>query len=254
MNTETLKNLGLTNKEIVIYLQLVQHGTQAVQDIAKATGINRSSTYRHVEALVNKDLVEWVIHRKRKLAQARDPNSLTSYLDRKKRTLDSIEQQLPTLITQLSQSLPQPILKTQVRYYENQEGAQQIIWNTLKADKMIRSYTPLVRRLFVDRKFEEEFEREWARRGLKDKLITNENRMDYIRNELVPEYRKDLQIRIIPNKKFKVTTDTAIYNNILSVISFEKDNIVGVEIENERIAEDQKALFDIVWETAKSLS
>lgn len=246
-----LKKIGLTPEEIEIYLYLNKVGVQTVKQISKETSINRTTTYRYLELLKEKNLIEWIIGSRGKSVRTTPSESLELLLTEKKVELDKVEQLLPPLLKQLRQDHPIESLATQVRYYEKEKGIRQMIWNSLDTNETLRSYTPLGRREVIDPKFEDEFELEWAKRKLTDRVITNETRIRYIQEELVPSYNRTLSIRIIPAQKFYITNDIAIYNNILTIASLEKSNLVGVEIENEEIAKTQKSIFDIVWEVAK---
>lgn len=253
MNLSILDKLGLTDKEKHIYLSLIQSNVQTIKHISDLTSINRSTVYRHLESLEKKGLIEWVIDERGKKAKASSLSSLTVLLNDKKSQLHEVEETLPQFISQLK--LIKPIMKfaTQVRYYHGEQGMKQMIWNTLTTKGIAHSYAALKRREFVDPDFEDKFEEEWVQRGLRDKTITNEDRRDYIQQKLVPSYRKTIDIRIIPAKKFYISNDITIYNDTMAIISLEKNNLVGVEIENAEIVKTQQSLFQIVWATASPL-
>ncbi len=253
IDINTLKNLGLSKREIQVYLHLLKSGVQSIKQISQATGINRTTVYRYTEPLVSKGLAEWIIGDQGKKVQAASPENLKLYLENKKSKFENLEKRIPQTISILKKLKPQNIVQTHVKYFEEEKGIRQMIWNTLETRKILRSYTPFGRRNVINTKWEDKFEHEWKRRKLKDKIITNETNLDYIKKHLVPSYKKTLDIRIISSKKYYITTDIAIYNDVISIISFEKDNLVGVEIENKEMAKTQKSIFDIVWEVAKPL-
>lgn len=57
MNTEILKEIGLTENEIIIYLYLLKSDSKTAYEIAKQTGIYRVHVYDKLEQLMNKGLV-----------------------------------------------------------------------------------------------------------------------------------------------------------------------------------------------------
>jgi len=61
-----------------------------------------------------------------------------------------------------------------------------------------------------------------------------------------------LDIHIIPKKKYYITNDILIYNDVFAIMSLEKGNLLGVEIENEEIAKTQRSIFDLVWSIGSS--
>jgi sugar-specific transcriptional regulator TrmB len=253
MDKSLLSALGLNEKEIDIYLFLINERVQSVKQIADSTRINRTTTYRYLESLREKGLVHWIIAERGLKVEVTQSEALQLLLDAKKKELEKISSQLPNYIRQLDLQKPVEKLDTQIRYYKGQKGIQQLFWDSLQAKETTRSYAPLRRRDFINPEFENQLEEEWANRGLKDKVITNENRMNYIKSNLLPIYKETLNVRIIPSKKFYITNDIIVYNNILAIASFEKNNLVGVEIENAEIAKTQKSIFDLVWNIAKPI-
>lgn len=255
MNTVNQKNifkqLELTQKEIKIYKYLLsQTDSKTIKETADKTGINRTTVYRYLDSLAKKGLIDWIIAPKGKKVKSTPPSNLHKLLDKKKSEVKVLEETLPELISKLNNIQKRSSLKSQVRYFTKKSGYKQMIWNTLKTEGIMRSYTNFKRRLFVDKKFEEKFELEWSRRNLRDKVITHNKRKTYIKKELVKSYRTTLQIRLIDSEKFDLDTDISIYNNTVSIASLKKDNISGVEIENKQIADAQRIIFDIVWENA----
>jgi len=57
MIQETLKHLGLTEKEIQIYLAILQHGHIGATQVAKRTQINRTTVYSVLRELIEKKLI-----------------------------------------------------------------------------------------------------------------------------------------------------------------------------------------------------
>jgi len=253
MNEEILQKLDLDRNEIKTFLSLHKHGVQTVKQISCLTLINRTTAYRILESLEEKGLVEWIVDSRGRKVKASSPNSLKALLGKQKRKVVELESELPKMIEQLALTVPSDKLTTEIRYYKGEQGIRQMIWNTLHTKETTRSYAALKRREFIDPKFEDKFEEEWVRRNLSDKVIMNDDRTDYIEKRMVPTYKNTLEFKNIPKEKFYLTNDIIIYNNIVAIMSFEKENLVGVEIENAEIAKTQKSLFDIVWEVAKPI-
>ena len=54
MNLSSLKSLDLTDREIAIYLALLELGPASIRDLAAKSDINRGSTYETLKILVKK--------------------------------------------------------------------------------------------------------------------------------------------------------------------------------------------------------
>ncbi len=204
MDKIILYKLGLTKQEVDIYLSLLSGEIKTIKEISKRTRINRTTAYRYIESLEAKGLIKWVVGTRGKLVQIAPLESLNLLFNSKKRNLDEVASNLPQLVKNLKAIQPIKRYESQVRYYKGSDGLQQMIWNNLSINpkETSRSYTVFRRRDFIDPKFEDEFETEWTRRGLKDRVITNEDRYEYINKSLVQSYRNNtLDIHIIPKKK-----------------------------------------------------
>lgn len=254
MDKQLFYQLGLTKEEVTLYLHIAKHSVQTIQQIARQTGINRTTVYRYLSSLEEKGLIEWVIGERGRLVKSVPAENLKLYLLNKKTQLESIERGLPALLASIQTIRPSEKLETSVKYFTGERGIKQMIWNTLKTQEATRSYAPLNRREFISRKFEDEFEIEWAKRGLKDMVITSKDRISYIKEKLVPIYKKTLAIRLLPADKFTISSDVIIYNHTFAVMSLGKGNLVGVEIDNAEITNTQKIIFDLLWHTAEILS
>ena len=70
MNIEPLRQLGLTENEIKIYLDLLRSGTSTAYDIGKRTSIYRVHVYDKLEQLMDKGLVTHIYQGAKKYFQA----------------------------------------------------------------------------------------------------------------------------------------------------------------------------------------
>ena len=52
MDTSALKNLGLTNREIEVYIKLVEKGESSAADLAKNSTISRTHVYEALKTLI----------------------------------------------------------------------------------------------------------------------------------------------------------------------------------------------------------
>nr|MCK4929974.1 winged helix-turn-helix transcriptional regulator [Nanoarchaeota archaeon] len=85
-----LKELGLTDNEIKIYLALLQHGTLNPTKLAEKTGLHRSYVYDTLERLLERGIVNTVLVNNKKNYQAVDPKVLREIFELKLRHLDNI--------------------------------------------------------------------------------------------------------------------------------------------------------------------
>ena len=109
MKEEALQSLGLTEKEIQIYLACLKLGSSLVQDIALSAKQNRTSTYDLLSSLEKKGFVSFTISSGKKHYQAINPKNLINLFKEKEKL---IEESLPELELLLSAVASETLAKT----------------------------------------------------------------------------------------------------------------------------------------------
>src|SRR2546425_2741433 len=91
--TEALRQIGLSRYEAVVFINLARAGAATAGDIARLSGVNRVQTYRALESLEGRGLVEVTLDRPKRYA-ARALNEVFDMMEEEKRSelesLDSI--------------------------------------------------------------------------------------------------------------------------------------------------------------------
>lgn len=104
MNIEALREIGLTESEIKVYLALFRLGQTTAGKIVDEARVTRSKIYDILERLKNKGLVGYVIKESTKYFSATSPNNILRYLNEKEEKIreekDSIKMILPELLNQ----------------------------------------------------------------------------------------------------------------------------------------------------------
>jgi len=72
----SLTELGLNEKEINVYLACLELGTASVAEIAKKSGVKRTSIYNFLEDLKNKGLISEIKKNRKTLLLPEDPHAL----------------------------------------------------------------------------------------------------------------------------------------------------------------------------------
>ena len=93
---EELKQLGLNDNEIKVYVTMLKIGLSTASTISEKTGLYRPYVYDTLEKLIDKGLVSYVIKDNKKHFQADHPKKLIENLKEKEENIKKI---LPTLIS-----------------------------------------------------------------------------------------------------------------------------------------------------------
>ena len=94
MYEEQLKELGLTDNEVKIYLLLLKQGLLNPTEISQKLGLHRGYVYDALERMQEKEVVNSVLKNNKKHFQATSPETLIEFL---KLRLENFEKIVPDL-------------------------------------------------------------------------------------------------------------------------------------------------------------
>src|SRR6185295_7053622 len=110
-----LKNFGLSEKEIAVYLALIELGPSSVREISAKSKVNRGTSYDILKSLIAQGVVSYYNKESKQYFMAEDPEKLLSAIDQKKEDLDevreNINQNLPLLKTLFGKQGGKPVVK-----------------------------------------------------------------------------------------------------------------------------------------------
>lgn len=234
----SLKQTGLNNSEIAVYLYLLENGLTTPPCIAKGAGISRTNVYNIVQTLKDRGFTNEQIKNKKTAYAANDPQFLLVDLDKKRQ---AIEQILPDLqarfITQAN--------KPKIIFYEEWAEVKQIFTQSLQAEKItaIGSAVELQR---IDPKFFDVYQKEVAKRKIEFKdILTNTS------HQIIPHI-KQLQgtfysAKTMPAKYKDIPTNILMWNNNIALLTL-REPVFGTILSNEFLAHTFETLTDIIWE------
>lgn len=94
METELFRELGFTDREIKVYLALLDLGSTTVGPITSKTKLQAAKVYETLDKLKEKGLVSFIVVSKTKYFQASDPQEILHLLDERKRRFKEILEEL----------------------------------------------------------------------------------------------------------------------------------------------------------------
>lgn len=259
MSHKTLIEFGLTEKEAKIYVALLELEVAKISELAKKTGINRSSAYVILEELKKKELVSVSVGEggiQKYIATS--PDILLAQADDKAKKQKNIKEKIEKILPELKALHKETRNKPRVFLYTQNEAVQQA-YDKLFDEQLERGMKTF--RVFEDlsnvNKFlPENFIREDSKKvGAKMFVISPNNKEA---NEVVDGYKKfgsKDEFVLIPESRFSKTSSQvrsfSIYEDKIEF--FSKDSFL-IAIENRDIANLLKNLYDLAWEESKRLS
>ncbi len=228
-----LKEIGLSDKEIKVYLAGLEMDHFTVGSIAKMTSLKRPNCYVIVETLISKGLVSEVPRFKKKRYKAELPSSFANSLKMKAEMIEELSSKIKTSRDK--------IISSKVRFFSGKMGLEHIYKDILdKRPKLVEScYDP--------DKLEQIMGYKWASVWGKARRKNSINVLNILPHGRAskPDYgvsRKDRrEVYELPlgiNPKIAITT----YGNTVGFICDSKD-IMSFLIESKEFADTIKEIF-----------
>lgn len=241
-----LSQLGLSDKEIAVYSALLGLGRSSVLDTSKMAEVERTTTYRILETLHQRGLVETVKEGKRIKWVAKDPKSLLDLVDETRKTVRALLPELSSL-------------------YEKQEGKPKLIF--LEGENVIRkafreailkgkeggtilAFSPesALYPLFSGKGWPEIVQLRVKKKILSRILIPSVSQ--------APGYRvgidkKNLrEIKLVERKLYPFKATVSVFDRMVMLITTRKKSL-AVMIEDEEIADTMRMIFELAWRATK---
>ncbi|MDD3647016.1 MAG: helix-turn-helix domain-containing protein [Candidatus Dojkabacteria bacterium] len=245
-----LKQLGLDEKEIEIYLETLKSPSLSTTQLSRKTKIPKTSIYRYVESLIRKGILEKVVGVRGMLIKAKNPGNLEMILTGKIDNLKKVEHVFPEMLGYLNSIQANKRSKTEVLYFEGRSGIKQLLWNTLRAEgkEPVVGYGCRTWNDYVGRTFAEKLRFEYIRRGIHNKEIQNSPLSSKSFTDVKQYIDTNYRMHTIPKSKMEINYNTIIYDKFFSFYSMHEDEIFGIEIKNTEIARSQRQIFELIWE------
>lgn len=237
--SDNLQQFGLNQKQAQVYLGLLELGTATVIEVAKKTGIKRTTVYDVLVELEKKGLIAQSKKGKRRIFLAQEPERLEKILEEKKSKLQEL---LPALKSLINTAGTKPV----IRYFEGIEGIKEVYRDTLKYQGELVAFVTenIIAKLGQDFAYEYKEKRKKA-------LITV--RVIGPDSPEIVEYKKtdqhDLkETRLVPKDQFPFSIEMNLYGNKVAFMSFNEQ--LGLIVESNEIANNVKFLFELAWKGA----
>lgn len=247
MDLTILKKLDLSDKEIKIYLKLLEQGALSVRVLSEATGLNRGTAYDILKQLQELGLVSFYHKDTKQKFIAEDPEKLLKLLQSREENLKEAKIKIREIIPELKSLKEKEGDRPITKFYEGKTGVRSIledVLDTMEAenDKEYFVYSSTKASEAINKAYPE-FTKERIKRKISVKVIS---------------LAKGGTMHGLDERRWLKTSEDAatfiiIYGGKSAYISRDiSGNPVGVMIENGMIFETQKILFFQLWERIKN--
>lgn len=234
-----LKELGLTDNEVRIYLLLLRQGAISPSEISEKLGLHRGYIYDTLERMQEKEVVNHVLKNNKKHFQATTPENLAELLKFK---LENLQKIIPEL-NKIAESTKE---KTKVEVHKGRKVYRTLlkdIITTVKQKETIlltgvdeKTLLEEVEPIYLNQYFTIIKEKK-----IKEKVIIKKGSKKYT----IPNVsHKFLDEKYIGN------TEQIIYGNKVATFIL-GDPFYLIVIENKQVAETYRKQFKLMWKIAK---
>lgn len=241
-----LQQVGLSNKEILVYMTLLSGGPSSVRKLAKETNTNRGSVYDTLKALQTHGLVGMYQKHKKQFFLAEDPEKLLDVVEHRERSITSLRRGVSELLPELKSLYVHGGMKPVVKYYEGAKGVNIILQDVLRtmsdqSDKLYRVYSSSIVREYLYKEFPH-FTKERIERRIQVKVVAlgaGGEEQPFADRRWLTQHEGS-------------PTYSIIYGPKVAFFALSASEVpIGVLVEDGRVAETQRMIFDHVWETLK---
>lgn len=242
---QQLEKLGLSKKEARLYLVALEAGPSTIANLAQKSGVKRGTIYEFLNTMIDKGLLEVEISGKRKLYKGVNPKKLERIIDRQKDILNSIAPELSLLISGSTQ-------KPKIRFYEGKSGVLSAYYEILDIpnNSEVLGYGTFegIYSKFSEKDINEYIKKRIAK-GIKERLIMPTDQ--YADSHIAENKNEFRETILVPKEKFSITNEINIFENKVAIMSL-GDELIGIIMESKQIADTQRSIFNLLWESLKS--
>lgn len=246
---DELKKCGLTETEVILYVEGLKYASIGVSELVKQTRIKRTTVYHALDTLMQKGIVAKKGTGSRLVFSMIAPEHLEKLLDEKIALIGKQKELLKKCVPLLAARDQKTTTETQVSHFEGTEGVKMVVEEALYAK---------TRRWDIispPRNFFSEFNRAYAQyfletRRARDIIARSLWESTENRRMLTAEELKQRQPRMLPpamHGKFKSVI--IVFDNKVAIISSLKE-LTAVLIQSNEIHDTMEALFEGLWSVA----
>jgi len=238
ININELEELGLTSKEVKVYLASLELGLSTIQNIAEKAQVHRVSAYDIVTSLLEKGFMGQAIKGKKRYFSAINPENVLDLIKDKEKRFEKLMPELKALQGKETS-------KPKVMYFEGHKAVLQAYFDRIRHGVELEENLVFGSSERILKGFPKEykaFTEERIGKKIKAKIIVEKSKAGLLEKKLGKGELRE--VKFLP-KGVNLKATTIIYGNRVMIVSWE--SMLAVIIEDKNNAENQKILFNLLW-------
>jgi sugar-specific transcriptional regulator TrmB len=236
-----LKGMGLSEKAAKVYIAALSKGEATILDLAKDSGVTRTTIYYVLNELIEKGLLSEVKRGKKTYYMYTEPELFIKEKRMQIMQLDELEESLKEIkYTE--------VRKPHIEFYFGPAGFKEVWFKVFHSgEKSYRIITDGKAFLgFVKEKYIlEDIINEKKKLQIKSKQLILDS--SYARSIIVKDQQENRESKLLP-PEYPISFTEIITENFVATISTRNENVIFT-IDNPEYAQTRKHLFDALWES-----
>ena len=243
MLEKTLRQFGLKEKEVKIYLTLLSFGPSSVRKISQESKINRGTSYDILKKLIEMGLVSYYEKKSHQYFAPEDPAKIISILEEREKEIIKTKKEVLKTIPDLQSLYSNILQKPFVKYYEGYSGTKEILKDVLRITSKLED-----KEYFV---YSAESIREYLYKSFKsfsEERIEKDIKVKVIALGKGGELRGKDERKWLDNNDENAPNYIIIYGNKVAFISIgPTGEPIGTIIEDKATSQMQRIIFKYLW-------
>src|SRR3989338_5531194 len=236
---DTLRDIGLSEKEATIYLASLSLGSSTVLKIARRSNMKRTTVYSVIDTLKEKGLIRIDLKGLKQKYIAENPEKLEVMLERR---ANEFQNKLPEFMALYKLKGEESTIK----YYTGLEAMKNIYMDTLKEIKIHEDYLVIANQekwYTLQSEFAQKFIEAQAKLKINICLLFQDSPIAREQKKFEKNFNR--KIKILPAGT-PLNVDTLLLPNKLIVLELTPPYMTVV-IENKSLIELHREMFELIW-------
>jgi sugar-specific transcriptional regulator TrmB len=241
-----LKEFGLTDNEIKLYLKLLELGSATSGELMKELRFYSKTIYELLDKLIDKGLVSFVIKANTKYFEAENPEKFLDIISEEEKELKTKEENIKKIIPELVLKRKLSKEPQEATIYKGKRGMKSVFEDMLKQKGEILVFGGGGKFKAALGPYSELWHKKRKKAGIKLRLLWNKK----LRNKKkdLEEY-KLLQVKFLP-EEFENPAPAIIYKDKVAITVWSEQPIATL-IRSKDVAKSHRSYFNTLWKQAK---
>jgi len=252
---DNLQKINLANKEIAIYLTLLEHGNLSATEISRYALLNRTTVYDNLKLLLQKGLAYSFIKKEIKYFTAATPEKILDILEKDLQKKQEIKNNFLNILPTLNTLYQTKVAKTKIQTADSGAGLKELYLSMYKGGKYPDEGLEFASWHIYKEAVPKDLRIDLQNLRLKNKIwvrqVVVEN--EYTKNWADPDaaQKRLKKIRLIPdNWHCNYWANYEIFGDKMIILNLDEKLVQGIMIENHALVSLTKIMFEALWEKA----